>query len=138
MNERAQLWKQEGGSGPGFRFEGLKVRKIGAQRVRMNSWPLLPAAGAAWPGEGATSGSRVRPLGGLINHHHRPCLVLKRCTHVFPVAPRQIQLRSVWSRDCVWLGMIIENINIRSLAWQRAQLEAVGDPPVEAAGGASR
>lgn len=56
-----------------------KVRKIGAEQVRMNSWLLLPAAGAPLPKEGATSGSCVsheqRPLGGPLAPHPAPLTV---------------------------------------------------------------
>lgn len=81
MNERPQLLKQESGSGPRFRFEGKKVRKVGAQQVRMNSW-LFPAAGAT-SGSGACHGQR--PLGGPVDPKlpPLPVFVLKSCINEF-------------------------------------------------------
>lgn len=126
MNERAQLLKQESGSGPGFRFEGKKVRKVGAEQVRMNSW-LFPAAGAPSPEEGATSGSGAchgqRPLGAPLNPKlpPLPVFVLKSCINEFFLDFTSLTARcslkcSFTQRYSVWLRMIIENINIRSLA----------------------
>lgn len=125
MNERPQLLKQESGCGPGFRFEGKKVRKVGAEQVRMNSW-LFPAAGAPSPEEGATSGSGAchgqRPLGGPLNPKlpPLPVFVLKSCINEFldftSLTARCPLKFSFTQHYSVWLRMIIENINICSLA----------------------